>query len=120
MESEVRNRKNISNKTKRTALIPSSPKKAADCTTECSGDVDDDERVQRVSNDKPNVSDIKELSNETKSQNPVTAKNSENTNALADQRKFNVVIEFDLMAILMFSIAFCTRIYRLAEPNNIV
>lgn len=34
--------------------------------------------------------------------------------------RFKIVVEFDVMTMLLFIVAFGTRIYRLAEPNNIV
>ena len=34
--------------------------------------------------------------------------------------RFMINIQFDLMAITLFTVAFLTRVYRLSEPNSIV
>lgn len=41
-------------------------------------------------------------------------------NCIAIPHKLNFTFEIDLISITLFTIAICTRFYRLAEPNNIV
>lgn len=123
MESEVRNRKTNSNKnpaisTERTKTIRS------ECTPAKRSN-SNNERVERLLDDEPAneaVSASELIPNDEKHKN-IKSENSSTAATCSDDEqnsRFNLIIDVDPMSIALLVIAFCTRIYRLAEPNNIV
>lgn len=125
MESEVRNRKTNSNK----SPIHNS-EKIKTIRSECTPAKrrnSNNEGVERLLGDEPAdaaVSAIEPLQNDEKD-NFTKSEKSPITRLLAsaadkENSRFNINIDVDPMSIALFVVAFCTRIYRLAEPNNIV
>lgn len=130
MESEVRNRKakpNPSDKSSRRK----SPKKSSDVghiddragAAECR----DDDALEQQQQPSPSVCPNERV--QRSSDEPKAAPRLRNDDvvggdidgaAIPEAGSFRVQVHLDAMTIALFVAAFCTRIYRLSEPNNIV
>lgn len=124
MESEVRNRKTNSNKTKTTVDICNAKTRRSECVATPVTATDNNERADRLLDNEPAAAAVDSASEShrndkcNKSENlpvPELASFADDTKS-----RFNIAIDVDPMSVALLLIAFCTRIYRLAEPNNIV
>lgn len=127
MESEVRNRKTNSNKNP-TNTFETTKTIRSECTPAKRRSINN-ERVERLLDDEPVVAAVsasEQLQNDEnhrniKSENSPIAVVRVLSSADDNQNsRFNITIDVDPMSIALMVVAFCTRIYRLAEPNNIV
>lgn len=123
-KSELRNRKS----TQKNSLS----KKSSDDNNEKSHC--EDERVERLQNEEPKQEHCKSASTSTKNNRNEVNKVKQYFRSTIDDvaqclktdfrfttdECLRITFEFDVVTVTLFVVAFCTRMYKLSQPNNVV